>query len=249
MLGIKKNNIDLIAKYLGSQKKVLDFGCGSGLLMNKLLQVGHDAFGCDVANLESLQIDNLGSKELVSHRIKMSSQTAIPFKDNTFDSIVSNQVFEHVSDVKIMISEIARVLKSNGEFIILFPTKEIIIEPHLKLAFIHRIIQYPMLVKIYLDIAYILKLGSSKKSTLSRKMWVKDRFEYLNNDVNYTFFAEFKRLLQEYQFSCRDYSLHHFMEKFNRKWLIKLFDSIFGIKCLGGVCLTGKLIDSKNIPN
>lgn len=248
MLGIKKNNIDLIVKYLGTKKKVLDFGCGSGLLVSKLLQAGHDAFGCDVVNLESLQVDNLGSRELVSSRIKMSSQNAIPFKDNTFDAIVSNQVFEHVSDVKIMIGEIARVLKTNGVFIILFPTKEIIIEPHLKLVLIHRIIQYPMVLKVYLHIAFILKLGSSKKTTLSRKSWVKDRVEYLNNGVNYTSYSEFIRLLHEFQFSCSDYSLNHFKEKFQQKWLIKFFDLTLGIKRLGGVCLTGQLTNSKNIP-
>lgn len=47
--------------------------------------------------------------------------TDIPFKENTFDYIISNHVIEHIENEKKAVSEIKRVLKSNGKWIFSFP--------------------------------------------------------------------------------------------------------------------------------
>lgn len=47
--------------------------------------------------------------------------TNIQFKENSFDYIISNHVMEHIVDEKKAISEIKRVLKSNGKWIFSFP--------------------------------------------------------------------------------------------------------------------------------
>jgi len=44
-----------------------------------------------------------------------------PFEDNTFDSVISNQVFEHVFNPDIFLSEIHRVLNTNGIFLLTVP--------------------------------------------------------------------------------------------------------------------------------
>lgn len=45
----------------------------------------------------------------------------IPFPDNHFDGILSTQVLEHVIDDIQIISEMHRVLKSNGKIIVSVP--------------------------------------------------------------------------------------------------------------------------------
>jgi SAM-dependent methyltransferase len=45
----------------------------------------------------------------------------IPVKNNQIDSIVCNQVFEHVFEPQILLSEISRVLKLDGKLLITLP--------------------------------------------------------------------------------------------------------------------------------
>ena len=47
--------------------------------------------------------------------------TDIPFKDNTFDYIICNQVLEHVIDEKKALCEFKRVIKPSGKIIITVP--------------------------------------------------------------------------------------------------------------------------------
>lgn len=45
----------------------------------------------------------------------------LPFKSNSFDTIISTQVLEHVEDPRLMINEINRVLKKGGNLILTAP--------------------------------------------------------------------------------------------------------------------------------
>lgn len=47
--------------------------------------------------------------------------TDIPFRENTFDYIISNHIIEHIKDEEKAVSEIKRVLKPNGKWILSFP--------------------------------------------------------------------------------------------------------------------------------
>lgn len=47
--------------------------------------------------------------------------TNIQFKDNFFDYIIANHVLEHIKRIDMALSEVRRVLKPNGKFIISFP--------------------------------------------------------------------------------------------------------------------------------
>src|SRR5271166_5045633 len=54
-----------------------------------------------------------------------------------FDMVISNQVFEYIPDPTRILPEIARVLKPGGQFLALFPFREIWYEGHLGLYFAH----------------------------------------------------------------------------------------------------------------
>lgn len=47
--------------------------------------------------------------------------TDIPFRENTFDYIISNHIIEHIKDEEKAVSEIKRVLKPNGKWLFSFP--------------------------------------------------------------------------------------------------------------------------------
>ena len=84
-------NESWICNNINSSCKILDFGCGNGSLVHSLLKSGHDAYGCDIR--QSLYSEII-HPELIAPRVRLSTDNHLPFKNNTFDYCVSNQVFE-----------------------------------------------------------------------------------------------------------------------------------------------------------
>ncbi len=109
----------LFKQYSGClQGKVLDFGCGDGffaLLSYELLRPGPP--------LELVGVDITGSRAeqpefgMIYNQIKIYDGERLPFADNSFDSVASNSVLEHVDNLDQAISEISRVLKPGGYFL------------------------------------------------------------------------------------------------------------------------------------
>jgi SAM-dependent methyltransferase len=61
----------------------------------------------------------------------VASADSIPFPDETFDTILSSQMLEHVTDPVACMNEIARVMKSNAILILTVPQQnELHSEPH-----------------------------------------------------------------------------------------------------------------------
>jgi ubiquinone/menaquinone biosynthesis C-methylase UbiE len=61
----------------------------------------------------------------------------LPFDDDTFDFVCSNQVFEHVEDLPGTIDELARVTKPGGVHVHVFPSLELMKESHLGVPLVH----------------------------------------------------------------------------------------------------------------
>lgn len=94
-----------------NNKKVLDFGCGDGRY-KKYVIPNNEYIGIDVA--ESGHGSNKNYDVLYNKK-------EIPFKDETFDAIIFTEVLEHIEDVDLTISELNRVLKTNGKLFVTTP--------------------------------------------------------------------------------------------------------------------------------
>jgi SAM-dependent methyltransferase len=92
--------------------RVLDFGCGSKPY-EPLFHNASEYIGVDV---EISGHDHAQSKIDVFWNLQ-----ELPFASNIFDSAVSFEVLEHVFDVDVSLSEIARVLKPGGTFLLSVP--------------------------------------------------------------------------------------------------------------------------------
>ena len=88
--------------------RVLDVGCGSSVIIQSL----NHAVGMDVS-MGKLRFLRRRGIELVR-----GSAFALPFKDATFDSVISSQVIEHIPYDEVLFRELARVLRAGGELII-----------------------------------------------------------------------------------------------------------------------------------
>lgn len=53
--------------------------------------------------------------------IKKMNGNTIPFDSTSFDYVINNQVMEHVKNLDTVLTEIQRVLKSDGVVVSLFP--------------------------------------------------------------------------------------------------------------------------------
>lgn len=90
--------------------KVLDVGCG-----NKPYVPLYSA-----QEYVGLEIDSSANRfdKLADH---FYDGEVFPFENETFDSVVSNQVFEHVPDPDRFLNEVSRVLKANGLVLMTVP--------------------------------------------------------------------------------------------------------------------------------
>ena len=109
---VKTFNIQKKDKIL-SGVKILDIGCGGGLLCEPMSRLGAEVFGMDASkkNVEIAKIhakkSNLNIKYLCSSPEKFQS-------DLKFDVILNMEIIEHVEDVDFFLKSCSKFLKKNG---------------------------------------------------------------------------------------------------------------------------------------
>jgi SAM-dependent methyltransferase len=101
-------NINLTSEYI--KGKTLDIGCGKKPYEKKFNSTTY--IGLEIDSSEN----RLNKKADVFY-----NGDVFPFKDNEFDSIVINQVFEHVFNTDKFLQETNRILKINGFLLITVP--------------------------------------------------------------------------------------------------------------------------------
>jgi ubiquinone/menaquinone biosynthesis C-methylase UbiE len=114
-----------------SGRLVLDFGAGNGAQTLELVKLGCRVVACDIdqADLDILSRYLQDSKIEAVTPVRYDGST-LPFVDKHFDAVVSFAVLEHVQDEAKALSEIHRVLKPGGDFLIAVPNKWWIFETH-----------------------------------------------------------------------------------------------------------------------
>jgi SAM-dependent methyltransferase len=161
--------------------KVLDFGCGRGEILQKGILKGIDFFGVEYAGPGSHV--NLSQKLLNQDKILLYDGLTIPFDNDTFDVVISNQVFEHIPDFSNNLIEIYRVLKPEGIFINFFPHKHMLYEVHsrglLLNYFNNKRIRY-----FLLWISKKIGMGRRKKERNTRK-WIEFWLNWIPENTIY----------------------------------------------------------------
>lgn len=100
----------------GSEKRLLDVGCGGGYLCEDFAKIGFDVTGIDPSQNTLSAARAHAAQSGLSINYEEGRAEAIPFDDSSFDYVSCCDVLEHVDDINKAISEIARVLKSGGLF-------------------------------------------------------------------------------------------------------------------------------------
>jgi len=113
------NNFSKIAplwKETSTSVKVLDLGCGAGVVSEQLVKYGHEVYGIDVQDEAVRRACLRGLKAKV-----YDINQGIPFDNGTFDIVLATDILEHMFEPQFILEEIRRVLKNDGYAIVILP--------------------------------------------------------------------------------------------------------------------------------
>ncbi len=99
--------VELVSRH-GTGKDVLECGCGTGLILERVSRFARSAHGID---LSPRMLDRARERGL---EVQEGSVTALPFEDARFDVTCSFKVLAHVEDIGRALSEMARVTRPGG---------------------------------------------------------------------------------------------------------------------------------------
>jgi len=108
---------ELVKSKLNKGMKVLDLGCGNGRLFGLCKEIEVDYTGVD----NSAELVKLAQKNNPEGKFIVGDALDLPFGDSEFDLVISLAVVHHIpgkENREKFFSEIARVLKNNGEVFI-----------------------------------------------------------------------------------------------------------------------------------
>jgi len=99
--------MDVIAPF-ARDRDVLELGCGTGLLLERVAPIARSAKGID---LSPGMLDSARERGL---DVTLGSVTDLPWDDASFDFVFSVKVLAHVPDIERALAEAARVTRPGG---------------------------------------------------------------------------------------------------------------------------------------
>lgn len=127
----------LILHYGVKDKRILDFGCGSGELTVYMRRLGYDVHGLD-SHERHLKLAKILAEEnsLDKNIFILNKKHKLPFDDNSFGIITMFSVVEHLSDEVLdwLLPELNRIC--SGIVYVLAPNRLKCIDDHTGLPFI-----------------------------------------------------------------------------------------------------------------
>ena len=109
---LNETEVDVLDRYLGrAAGKCLDLGCGTGVAIPALQQLGWEVVGVDVSE-EMLARARPHGADLVH-----APADSLPFADDSFDAVVSIWTHTDVDDFPAVVREAGRVLRGDGPLV------------------------------------------------------------------------------------------------------------------------------------
>lgn len=109
--------VDLVKRY-GKEASVLEAGCGTGLILERVARFAGEAWGFDLS-------PGMLAKARERHlHVVQASVTHVPFADAQFDVVYSFKVLAHVPPIREAIAELARVTRPGGYMLLEFYNTE-----------------------------------------------------------------------------------------------------------------------------
>lgn len=112
------DELDAAAMYLhapAAGARVLDVGCGSGVLLARMKSLGWEAQGVEV------DPGGVAAAQARGVSVHQGQLAEANFPDHHFDAVHSAHVIEHVHDPAALLRECFRILKPGGKLVVITP--------------------------------------------------------------------------------------------------------------------------------
>ena len=113
-----RHYVELVIRYAPSGSRILDLGCGNGISSRLLNQADFDVVGTDIS---ALFLEEAQEWENPKLRYQVCDVLELPFENNSFDMICSNELIEHLPDVETALTEMIRVVRKGGKVVLSGP--------------------------------------------------------------------------------------------------------------------------------
>jgi len=114
-------NLEFLAQtdILRPDDRILEIGCGIGTVVHELSSKGHDIIGIDISG-EAIEY---GRKKYGGLRLEVQAAETLPYMDESFDAVLSFDLFEHIAAIDMHVDEVRRVLCPGGYYLFQTPNK------------------------------------------------------------------------------------------------------------------------------
>jgi 2-polyprenyl-3-methyl-5-hydroxy-6-metoxy-1,4-benzoquinol methylase len=132
----ENSTVKLVWKHTPAGGRILDAGCGTAGLFTRLPKGRFQLAGLDLsADYIGVAQESVPEGEFVQGAIE-----ELPFNDESFDTVVTTDVLEHVLHLDDTVRELLRVVKHGGKLIVRVPIEPSLapyLEPDYPYYFVH----------------------------------------------------------------------------------------------------------------
>jgi 2-polyprenyl-3-methyl-5-hydroxy-6-metoxy-1,4-benzoquinol methylase len=118
-----RKRLDFISDALSgkakSDAKILDVGCGNGVISRHLGKLGFNVLGIDVSDATIARARELNTLPNVSFEVISAEQLVA--QGDTFDAIICSEVLEHLQNPSSLLKVLYQSLKQDGVLIVTVP--------------------------------------------------------------------------------------------------------------------------------
>jgi 2-polyprenyl-3-methyl-5-hydroxy-6-metoxy-1,4-benzoquinol methylase len=115
---VAARHIGFLSRNLSPGARVLDVGCGRGVLLRELADRGFEVHGVEISK-EAMR----GADPRAEIRIA-STLAEAAYDSDSFDEVIIWHVFEHMSDPEAVLAEVNRILVPGGRLVVAVPNFE-----------------------------------------------------------------------------------------------------------------------------
>jgi len=126
---IQRTRFRLATKLLGSGRvpRLLEIGSGSGVFLPELARHCEELYGIDVHGRQAAVADQL-KRHGIAATLLTASAEALPLEDHAFDRVVAVSTLEFVENIIAVCREVRRVMREDGEFLVVTPGHSALID-------------------------------------------------------------------------------------------------------------------------
>jgi ubiquinone/menaquinone biosynthesis C-methylase UbiE len=113
----------LMDEYAGNKTlRIIDVGCGTGVLLKHILEHGHYAVGVDISE-KMVEVAREATSGLFPGKSTclQGDIESLPFKSGAFDGVICAGVLSHQTSNRNSVSEIGRIAKKGGFVVVTLP--------------------------------------------------------------------------------------------------------------------------------